>query len=318
MFFENIKTLNHNYKQITTIKSKSAKQFYDSLIVINDINDQYVLLNEATSPHQDVQFNKSLINKIYNAPNFTQIQSTEVFERSPNSIKENYSIKLDIPMYIFNFSFSKHPETICSIFSSFNIPFTADKEKDKQNITLKEKYQIEVEEFKNNVQDAFGLCSDQQTCVLIILNQDRLCEKAVIHELYHYLQIILQKDVSVNKQIQQTVKFSPIPSLQFDQNDLFYLLDKWEFETHIKVDLCNQLQQMYFTCYKHLSKSEFISRFIKAVESDPNNVVTNFFYILIKLKNRDTTPLRLFAACFLLKDKYYLLTAINWLEQAFK
>jgi hypothetical protein len=36
------------------------------------------------------------------------------------------------------------------------------------------------------------------------------------------------------------------------------------------------------------------------------------------MKNDDTTSLRLFAACFIIDDKLYLLKAIKWLKDSFK
>ena len=34
LFFESIRTINHNYRKILDIKSKTAQEFYDSVIVI--------------------------------------------------------------------------------------------------------------------------------------------------------------------------------------------------------------------------------------------------------------------------------------------
>ena len=42
LFYENIHTLNHNYRIITESKSKSAKDFYNSLIVINSEDDKLI------------------------------------------------------------------------------------------------------------------------------------------------------------------------------------------------------------------------------------------------------------------------------------
>ena len=66
------------------------------------------------------------------------------FKRCSTSIKENYEIRKDIPMYIFNFSFSKNSKMICTIFSSFKIEFSL------KDGTLKEKYQYEEQLFKEN------------------------------------------------------------------------------------------------------------------------------------------------------------------------
>lgn len=109
LFYENIHTLDHNYRIITESKSKSAKDFYNSLIVINCENEDDELIFES---HEDAQFSKALLNKLYNANDFTQIQANEVFDRCSNSIKSKYRIKRNIPMYIFNFSFSKNSKMI--------------------------------------------------------------------------------------------------------------------------------------------------------------------------------------------------------------
>ena len=118
MFYESTSTLEHHYQRIENITSKTAKEFYDSLM-INDKNDSLIF-----ESHEDVQFSKALINKIFNCDNFTQIQASEVFNRCSKYIRSNYEIKRDIPLYLFNFSFSNDAKMICSIFSSFKITFS--------------------------------------------------------------------------------------------------------------------------------------------------------------------------------------------------
>lgn len=304
LFHENIHTLNHNYRIITESKSKSAKDFYDSLIVINSENDELIF-----ESHEDAQFSKALLNKLYNANDFTQIQANEVFNRCSNSIKSKYRIKRNIPMYVFNFSFSKNSKMISTIFHTFKIPFTL------QDGTLKEKYDYESNFFKNTYKNAGGLCSDQGEYVLIIFNKDKINETIINHEIYHYLQFILEK--SEITEIKNS-KFNEIKELQLSIEDQEYLFDKWEFETHIKVDLINQLDEMYWNFYKNISKVKFIEKFINVVEKNPLNVVSNFISLLLKMKNDDTTGLRLFAACYIINDKEYLLRAIKWLKEYFK
>ena len=304
LFYENIRTLNHNYRIITESKSKSAKDFYNSLIVINSENNELIF-----ESHEDAQFLKALLNKLYNADDFTQIQANEVFSRCSNSIKSKYRIKRNIPMYIFNFSFSKNSKMISTIFHSFKIPFT------KQDGTLQEKYDYESNFFKNAYKNTGGLCSDQGEYVLIIFNKDKINETIINHEIYHYLQFILEK--SETNEIEKS-KFNEIKELQLSIEDQEYLFDKWEFETHIKVDLINQLDEMYWNFYKNISKTEFIEKFINAVEKNPLNVVSNFISLLLKMKNNDTTSLRLFAGCYIINDKEYLLRAIKWLKEYFK
>lgn len=304
LFYESIRTLDHNYKVITESKSKSAKDFYDSLIVINPGNGELIF-----ESHEDAQFSKALLNKLYNANDFTQIQANEVFDRCSNSIKSKYRIKRNIPMYIFNFSFSKNSKMISTIFHTFKIPFT------KQDGTLKEKHDYESELFKNAYKNAGGLCSDQGEYVLIIFNKDKINETIINHEIYHYLQFILEK--SETTEIKNST-FSEIKELHLSIENQEYLFDKWEFETHIKVDLINQLDEMYWSFYKNISKVKFIEKFINAVEKNPLNVVSNFIPLLLKMKNDDTTSLRLFAACYIINDKEYLLRAIKWLKEYFK
>ena len=296
LFYENIRTLNHNYKIIIESKSKYAKDFYNSLIVINSENNE-------------TQFSKALLNKLYNANDFTQIQANEVFNRCSNSIKSKYKIKRNIPIYIFNFSFSKNSKMISTIFHSFKIPFT------KQDGTLQEKYDYESNFFKNTYKNTGGLCSDQGEYILIIFNKDKINETIINHEIYHYLQFILEKYET--NEIEKS-KFNEIKELQLSIEDQEYLFDRWEFETHIKVDLINQLDEMYWNFYKNISKVEFIEKFINVVDKNPLNVVSNFISLLLKMKNNDTTSLRLFAACYIINDKEYLLRAIKWLKEYFK
>ena len=304
LFYENIRTLNHNYRIITESKSKSAEDFYNSLIVINSENNELIF-----ESHKDAQFSKALLNKLYNANDFTQIQANEVFNRCSNSIKSKYKIKRNIPIYIFNFSFSKNSKMISTIFHSFKIPFT------KQDGTLQEKYDYESNFFKNTYKNTGGLCSDQGEYILIIFNKDKINETIINHEIYHYLQFILEKYET--NEIEKS-KFNEIKELQLSIENQEYLFDKWEFETHIKVDLINQLDEMYWNFYKNISKAEFIEKFINAVEKNPLNVVSNFVSLLLKMKNNDTTSLRLFAACYIINDKEYLLRAIKWLKEHFK
>lgn len=304
LFYENIRTLNHNYRIIKESKSKSAKDFYNSLIVINSENNELIF-----ESHEDAKFSKALLNKLYNANDFTQIQANEVFNRCSNSIKSKYKIKRNIPIYIFNFSFSKNSKMISTIFHSFKIPFT------KQDGTLQEKYDYESNFFKNTYKNTGGLCSDQGEYILIIFNKDKINETIINHEIYHYLQFILEKYET--NEIEKS-KFNEIKELQLSIENQEYLFDKWEFETHIKVDLINQLDEMYWNFYKNISKAEFIEKFINAVEKNPLNVVSNFVSLLLKMKNNDTTSLRLFAACYIINDKEYLLRAIKWLKEHFK
>lgn len=303
LFYENIHTLNHNYRIIMESKSKSAEDFYHSLIVINCENDELIF-----ESHEDAQFSKALLNKLYNANDFTQIQANEVFNRCSISIKSKYRIKRNIPMYIFNFSFSKNSKMISTIFHTFKIPFTL------KDGTLKEKYDYESNLFKNAYKNAGGLCSDQGEYVLIIFNKDKINETIINHEIYHYLQFILEKFETTEI---ENSKFNEIKELQLSVGDQEYLFDKWEFETHIKVDLINQLDEMYWKFYKNISKVKFIEKFINVVEKNPLNVVANFISLLLKMKNDDTTSLRLFAACYIINDKEYLLRAINWLKEHF-
>ena len=212
-------------------------------------------------------------------------------------------------MYIFNFSFSKNSKMISTIFHSFKIPFT------KQDGTLQEKYDYESNFFKNAYKNTGGLCSDQGEYILIIFNKDKINETIINHEIYHYLQFILEK--SETNEIKKS-KFNEIKELQLSIEDQEYLFDRWEFETHIKVDLINQLDEMYWNFYKNISKAEFIEKFINAVEKNPLNVVSNFISLLLKMKNNDTTSLRLFAGCYIINDKEYLLRAIKWLKEYFK
>ena len=304
LFYENIRTLNHNYRIIKESKSKSSKDFYNSLIVINSENNELIF-----ESHEDAQFSKALLNKLYNANDFTQIQANEVFSRCSNSIKSKYRIKRNIPMYIFNFSFSKNSKMISTIFHSFKIQFT------KQDGTLQEKYDYESNFFKNTYKNAGGLCSDQGEYVLIIFNKDKINETIINNEIYHYLQFILEKYET--NEIEKS-KFNEIKELQLSIEDQEYLFDKWEFETHIKVDLINQLDEMYWNFYKDISKVEFIEKFINVVDKNPLNVVSNFISLLLKMKNNDTTSLRLFAECYIINDKEYLLRAIKWLKEYFK
>lgn len=300
IFYESTKTLSHNYSIIQNNLTKTAKDFYDSIIVINDNNI-------ITEDRKDIQYNSALINKIFQCNSFTQLSANDIYSRCSNSIKENYTIKKDIPAYIFKFSFSNNAKFICNIFSSFNIEFSL------KTGTLKEKYQFEENIFKSNYSNSNGLCSYQKDYVLLLFNIDNYTETTIKHELFHYLQWILKKEKTKIKE-----KFNDIPELQLTINDLKYLFDSYEFETHIKVDLINQLEEIYYKFYKHLSKEEFINRFIKVVENDPLNIVDKFFDMFLKIKNKDTTMFRLFAACFIVKDKLYLLNAIKWLKETFK
>jgi len=304
LFYENVHTLEHNYRLVPESKSKSAKDFYNSLIVINCENSELIF-----ESHEDPQFSKALLNKLYNATYFTQIQANDVFNRCSNSIKSKYRIKRDIPMYVFNFSFSKNSKMISTIFHAFKLPFSL------PDGTLKEKYDYESNFFKNSYKNAEGLCSDQGEYVLVIFNKDKINETIINQEIYHYLQFILEK--SEITEIENS-KFNEIKELQLSIEDQEYLFDKWEFETHIKVDLINQLDEMYWNFYKNISKAKFIEKFINAVENNPLNVVSNFISLLLKMKNDDTTSLRLFAACYIINDKEYLLRAIKWLKEHFK
>lgn len=303
IFYETVfSDFKDNLKSIDPISIKTAAEFYEKLIVIFDENDDVVL-----EEHQDAQFNRALIDKIFNAQNFTQISANEIFSRCSKSIRTNYSICRDIPLYIFDFSFSKNAKFICSIFSSFNIRFS------KLNCSLKEQYDFETELFKNTYENSSGLCSDLGSCVLALFNSDKKTKTTVVHELYHYLQLTLKKERS---SIERS-KFNNIKELQLSVDDLEYLFDSYEFETHIKVDLCNQLDEMYWKFYNDVSKAEFIRHFIAKIKENPKNTVSLFFNKLENMKNDDTTALRLFAACFLVEDKQYLLDAMTWLKASF-
>lgn len=305
MFYEHAFSDYKNHPiPIDYISIKTADEFYKKIIIIDDDNDNIIF--EA---HNDAAFNKALINKIFNASSFTQIRPNDVFSRCSDSIKSNYKIQRNIPIYVFDFSFQNNSNFICSIFASFKIEFS------KKDGTLKEIYENEAKIFSKRYGDHSGLCADAGTCVLALFNSDKKTETTVVHELYHYLQIILKKE----KHELEKSKFEDIRELQFNVDDLEYLFDDYEFETHIKVNLVDQLEEMYWKFYKQdISKQEFIEQFISFVRKDPFNVVNAFFDKLIDMKHNDTTQLRMFAACFKIKDKQYLLDAIIWLREAFK
>lgn len=96
LFYESIKTNTHNYKSIINVYTKTAKEFYNNIIIIND-NTNNLILEE----HIDLKFNRALINKIFQCNDFTQISANDIFNRCSNSIKSNYTIQKDIPVYIF-------------------------------------------------------------------------------------------------------------------------------------------------------------------------------------------------------------------------
>lgn len=278
----------------------TADEFYENLIHIHNDDDAKLIFES----HHDAQFNKSLINKIFNAQNYTQIDADDVFRRCSSSIKSNYVICRNLPIYIFDFSFSKNPQMINTIFSHFNLEFSL------KEGTLKEKYDYETNRFIEECGNDSGECIDLENCALLLFNSDKKIETTVVHELYHYLQMILKKERH---------ELEDIKKLQLNIDNLEYLFDDYEFETHIKVNLVNQLEEMYWKFYKNdMTKNKFIDKFISKVQSDPLNVVQMFFNKLIDMKNNDSLQLRLFAACFEIRNKQYLLDAIKWLKETFR
>ena len=159
---------------------------------------------------------------------------------------------------------------ICSIFSSFKITFSL------EDGTLKEKYEYEEKVFKKFYRFSYGLCSDQGTCVIVLLNKDKINETTIMHELNHYLQIILHKDNEVKSVIS---KFQEIEELQLSEDEQRYLFDKWEFSTYIKVNLVNFLDELYWKFYhmQNLTKRSFIEKFIEEVEKDPKKHNIKFY-----------------------------------------
>jgi hypothetical protein len=307
IFYEQI---NRRKVKVKNTLIKSAEDFYKNSIKI--INNVLIESDETNIKKSKAKFDKSILNKIFNAQNFTQISANEVFRHSSKYVQENFEIQLDIPLYIFNFSFSKNSKFINTIFQTFSIPFSL------KAGTLAEKYQFESNLFKHENEGVNGIIANMGECVLMLLNSDNYNELTIKHELFHYLQIILIESDETN-QIKE--KFKSIPELQLTVDDLNYLFDEYEFETHIRVELVAFLNELYWKKFsKKMNKQQFLTQFIKRVEKKPKQVISEFFKDIqeTRIKNIDRyTALRLFAACYLIEDSLYLLNAINWLETEF-
>lgn len=282
-----------NFSKIQYINISTAKEFYEISIPIKDNN----IINEA---HKDAEFSGKLINKIYNAQNFDKIEYFDIYQ--------DFQDKKQIPIYIFKFDFS-NPIEIVNIFRSFNIEYSL------TNGTLKEKQEYEINYFKSLYQDCDGIFTYVETCAFIILNIETFTKTTIQHELFHYVQKVSNKNKN-NIEFNENIE---INELQLNNDQLRYLFNFNEFETHIKVNLINQLTELYYKKYKDVfSKKQFCSNFIRAVQKDPLNVPSNFLTVLSILKNNDNTSLRLFAACFIIKNKKFLNKAIEWLNDTFK
>lgn len=290
LFYESTESTMHspNFSKIAYINISTAEQFYQNTIKIND------MLLEV---HTDIQKYSALSNKIMNANNFKKLQPIELYKQ----------FKIQLPIYIFKFDFA-NPTEIINIFHSFDIKFSL-----KQG-TLKEKHDFEIQAFKQLYKECTGLFTNCGTCTFMFFNINSYTKTTVQHELMHYIQYISSdnEDLLFDENI-------TLDELCFDSIDkMEYIFDKKQFEAHIKVDLVNQLEQLYYIKYKNkLTKSQFCTNFINFIREQKSAALDKFIPILQKLKNNDTTSLRIFIACFLIKNKKYLNRAIQWLQEAF-
>lgn len=277
--------------KIDIINISTAKEFYDVSIRIID--------NVIEEAHKDVNFSNTIINKIYTARNFDKFEYFQIYQNSKECINK-------VPIYVFKFDFS-NPKEIVNIFSSFNIKFSL------ENGTLKEKYDNEIEIFKSYYQECNGLFSYVGTCAFLMLNITNYTKSTIQHELYHYVQHT--SNIMLDLVFDEDIDIYP---LQLTNVQLRYLFNPKEFEAHIKVDLINQLEELYYKRYKNkFDKHQFCINFINAIRNNPEGAADLFAVYLSMLKNSDNTALRLFAACFIIKNKEFLNNAIKWLQDRF-
>ena len=268
-----------NFSKISYINISTAEEFYEKAIPIKDDK----IINEA---HDDANFSSRLINKIFNSQNFDKLENFEIYKKNLKDIKQ-------IPIYIFKFDFS-NPDEIINIFNSFHIEFSL------KNGSLDEKINHEKEKFKSLYQTCNGIFIGLGSCAFLMFNINNFSKSTIQHEMIHYIQYTSNKDdneIEFNENVD-------IPELQLNNEQLKYLFNYKEFEAHIKVDLINQLTELYYKKYKNkFDKKQFCINFIRTVQKDPENAPIKFAIILSNLKNNDNTALRLFAACYTIKNK---------------
>ena len=320
IFYESI-----NKKDIV-VKEVLFKNFYQHLVKIKDdtydysvIFEQFNIISNLSDiifeSHFDAELNKKLINLINHTNNFQQIKLSTIFDHISNKLKVKYNLKLnqDMPVYIFKFDFS-NPQIIFKIFCSFNISYQS------QNLPAIQAKQIEKETFKKYAGESAGLYYNAGNCLFIFLNTNKdfyYTESTINHQIYHLLQDIF----NIHIDLTDKTDFKEIKSLQLNQQQLKYLYKRDQFENHIKVELINQLEEVYWKFYKNkISKAGFITTFIYQCEVNPHTIYENEIIDKIlfnDLKNKDLTAIRLFLSTFLISDKSWNKLAIKWLKEKF-
>lgn len=294
------------------------KDFYSNLIKINSYHqnfnflyEQFNILNES---HEDSKLDKKLINLINKIDNFEQISLQDIYDNISFKLKSKYNLKIkeNIPIYVFKFDF-QNPTIIFKIFQMFKIHYQSE----DMDLNIKQKQQHEINLFKKYVGNSLGLYFHGNKEIMLFLNIQKYNENTINHQIYHLIQDVF--NIHIN--IEDLKEYQQIKQLQLTKQNLKYLYKKDQFQTHIKVDLINQLEQIYWKFYKDISRNAFISIFIYQSKSNPLSLYTNEIISKIiyeDIKNKDTTSLRLFLSSFLMNDKKWNNLAIKWLKEQFK
>lgn len=310
-----------------TINEIENKKFYEHLIKINDdkklkINlfEEYNIVSKngflIFESHDDAKLNKKLINLIYQTNNFEQIKLSDIFSCLSNKFKHDNDLNIDqnFPIYIFKFDFL-NPTPILHIFKSFKIPYSS------SNESINDQLIIEKNKFKKYVGNSNGLYFNGGNCFLLFLNinkENHFSENTINHEIYHLIQDVFNLHINVKDLFD--INENSLKHLQLDKKDLEYLYQKDEFETHIKVNLINQLNEIYWKFYRNISRNLFIEKFLYQCDCGINVLFENEFSSKImkkEIKNSDSTSIRLFLSTFLIKDDTWNQLAVKWLRESF-
>lgn len=321
IFYESLLRKNIIHKLLNVNFYKKLIKFKNDNINYNILYEQYNVINNNNNiifeSHPDSKLNKKIINLIYKTNNFEQIQLSDIFNCISKKLKIKYNLTLtnNLPIYIFKFDF-QNPIDILFIFKTFKIPYKSNK------LPVNEQYIVEQQVFKNYVGDSTGLYFNGGNALLLFFNindNNQFNQSTINHEIYHLLQDIFNIKIDLTD-IGLSIDDNIYKYLQLTEQDIKYLYQPNEFETHIKIDLVDQLEEIYWKFYKTNSKKLFIKKFILQCYNSPldiyNNEIINKI-IFNKVKHKDLTSIRLFLSTFLLSNKKWNDLACKWLNETF-
>lgn len=256
-YFENPKT----FKNIPIDKSLIFELFQKSLkinLILENSNEELQIGNSALG------YLKSKINDFITKIDF------DIFEMklSKNWIYyEEFFNKEKQDLYFLKFDF-KNPEKGINLI----LNFLGDRFSNNELLGLKN-------DIKNSLNTS-GLCINFYFAILILLDSNTLNNETILHEFYHYVQMLLNLE---NKFDIFLISYNELKNtFGLDESKFHYLHNKFEFWDYIFNNLYKCLQKIYWLKFKSKSWNEFIdTNFYDDISNNFEKSKINDYWITI-------------------------------------